>query len=171
MDTRSHEAYGGRGEISSLVGDFNRAIADFTRAIELNDENETGTEANQEVEYFRNRALAYGSTGDHHRALADLNMAIDIHEQIVEQTRDPRDQTLWSLRAIAKAELCMEEEALTDANIAGGTRSRGGRSQPQPDGNSSTAEVRGELVLSQLEYNKTGQVPIYPLSRRGRGLG
>ena len=76
------------------------------------------TEANQEVEYFKNRALAYGSIGEHRKALTDLNVAIDIHEQITEQTRDPQDHTLWSLRAIAKAELCMNEEALAEANVA-----------------------------------------------------
>ena len=118
MDTRSPEAYGGRGEIFSLVGDFNRAIADFTKAIELNTESGTAVEANQEVEYYKNRALAHGSVGNHHQTLTDSTWQSTFTSRSSSRGRNPKDYTLWSLRAIAKAELCMDEEALVEANIA-----------------------------------------------------
>lgn len=59
-------AYNGRGRTWFDLGNYESAIADFTRAIELDPDN---------AMLYNNRSAAWEKKGDHQRALADLDEA------------------------------------------------------------------------------------------------
>ena len=52
-----------------MAGDLEQAIADFSRAIELEPENATA---------YRGRGVAYNESGDPDQALADFERAIEL---------------------------------------------------------------------------------------------
>jgi tetratricopeptide (TPR) repeat protein len=64
------EAYKNRGYAYDAKGDFDRAIADFTKAIEINP---------KDADAYKNRGYAYDAKGDFDRAIADFTKAIEIN--------------------------------------------------------------------------------------------
>jgi tetratricopeptide (TPR) repeat protein len=58
-----------RGKAYTDKGDFDRAIADFTREIEIEPDN---------ADAYRFRSTAYGRKQNHEAALADYNKAIEM---------------------------------------------------------------------------------------------
>ena len=63
-------------------GDYDRAIKDYDRAIQLDPKN---------VFAYRNRGIAYENKGDHDRAIQDYDRAIQL---------DPKDAVAYALRGI-----------------------------------------------------------------------
>ncbi len=62
-------AYNNRGTAYIWKGDYDRAIADYTKVIEIDPRNAMA---------YHNRGVAYTRKGDHHRAIADSSKAIEI---------------------------------------------------------------------------------------------
>ena len=77
------EAYFVRGVTYARKGQYDKAIADFTKAIELNP---------RHAEAYINRGLAYKNTGQYDQAISDCTKAIEIN---------PRDAEAYNNRAIA----------------------------------------------------------------------
>ena len=75
-------AYTIRGVAYGLKGDFDRAIADYTQAIQLDPKNAVS---------YNNRGAAYGIKGDLDGAIADYARAIQL---------DPKDATAYNNRCI-----------------------------------------------------------------------
>ena len=69
-DRKSAVIYNNRGNTYSNKGDFDRAIEDYTEAIQLNPKYDIA---------FYNRGLAYSNKGDHDRAIKDYSEAIRIN--------------------------------------------------------------------------------------------
>jgi len=63
------KAYVNRGAAYRKKGNYDRAIADFNKAIEL----DPGC-----AEAYHNRGVAYRRKGEHKRAIADLNKAMKL---------------------------------------------------------------------------------------------
>jgi hypothetical protein len=89
--------YNQRGAAYSMMEDFDKAIADYTRALELD---KTLALA------YRNRGSAYLSKGQHKEAVADCTAAIDLQ---------PRFILAYHTRGQAYTKLNMKKEADTDA--------------------------------------------------------
>lgn len=64
--------YGARGIEYADLGNYQRAIKDFDRAIELDPE---------DAKTYCNRGLAYASLGNHRRAIEDYNKGIEVDSQ------------------------------------------------------------------------------------------
>ena len=64
------EAYNHRGHVYSNKGDFDRAIADFTKALELNP---------NDMEAYNHRGHVYSNKGDFDRAIADFTKALELN--------------------------------------------------------------------------------------------
>ena len=69
LDARFANAYVNRGFVRYVMGDYDRAIADYDEAIRLN--------GNLAVAY-NNRGAAYNAKRDYDHAIADLNQAIHL---------------------------------------------------------------------------------------------
>jgi tetratricopeptide (TPR) repeat protein len=63
------ETYYERGNVLYGMGDFEGAIADYTRAIELDPQN---------PRYYNNRAVTYSTMGEERKALTDYNHAVEL---------------------------------------------------------------------------------------------
>jgi len=74
--------YGRRGSANWFKGNYDRAIADFTKQIEIEPNN---------PEAYRGRSLAYADKRDNASALADYNKAIEITRRRIE-ARGPQPQ-------------------------------------------------------------------------------
>src|SRR5262249_57140506 len=61
--------YGNRAYAYLIKSDFDRALGDYTKAIEI--------DPKQPLAYF-NRGYTYAAKGEHDRAIADYNKAIEI---------------------------------------------------------------------------------------------
>lgn len=66
------KAYSNRGAAYGIMGDYDRAIADFTRAIGLSPE---------DADTYNNRGNVYSIMGDYDRAVADFTEAIRLNPQ------------------------------------------------------------------------------------------
>jgi tetratricopeptide (TPR) repeat protein len=62
-------AYYNRGNVWYYKGDYDKAIADYTKAIEINP---------QYASAYENRGLAWADKGDYDKAIADYTKAIEI---------------------------------------------------------------------------------------------
>ena len=66
-------AYNNRGYAYGHKGDYDRAIADFSKALELNP---------KDAHLYHNRGAAYEDKGDHDRAIADYRRALQFDPSI-----------------------------------------------------------------------------------------
>jgi tetratricopeptide (TPR) repeat protein len=69
------EAYYNRGLAYQLKKEYDKAIADYTKAIEINP---------NDAEAYNNRGLAYGSKKEYDKAIADYTKAIEINPKYAE---------------------------------------------------------------------------------------
>src|SRR5262249_26099460 len=88
--------YSNRGTAYYDKGDFERAIADFDKSLELYPGN---------IDALMNRAMAYGMAGDHDRAIADFD-AVIAREPEVAQAYNGR---CYSLALAGKAAGAIED--------------------------------------------------------------
>lgn len=77
------EAYYNRGIAYDNKGEYDRAIADYNKALEINP---------RHAGAYNNRGLAYYSKGEYDHAIADYNKAIEIN---------PRHAEAYNNRAVA----------------------------------------------------------------------
>ena len=89
-------AYGKRGNAHHDKGEYDRAIADYTKAVELN--------ANDAVVY-NNRGIAYRAKGDNDSAIADYTRVTEIN---------PRDAVAYNNRGIAYRAKGNNDSAIAD---------------------------------------------------------
>jgi TPR repeat protein len=99
-------AYNNRGNASFAKGEHGRAIADYSRAIELDPADATA--------YF-NRGRSFGITGQASQALADFSKAIEL---------DPKLAVAYNSRGLAFAAQGDHDRALADYNKAIGLTPR-----------------------------------------------
>ena len=76
-------AYGNRGRAYNHKGEYDRAIDDFSKVIEIDPD---------DAEAYYNRGLAYAHKGEYDRAIADFNKAIELN---------PNDVAAYHNRALA----------------------------------------------------------------------
>ena len=89
-----------RGALRITTGDFNGAIVDFSRVIQLDP---------QHIEAYCNRGVAYALSGNGPRALADFDQALQI---------DPQHADAYDKRGTAYAQQGNFAAALTNFNQA-----------------------------------------------------
>jgi tetratricopeptide (TPR) repeat protein len=77
-------------------GDYEQAIADYSKAIELDPDDATA---------YSNRGSAYKESGDLEQAIADYNKAIEL---------DPDDGTVYNNRGNAYVDIGELEDAIAD---------------------------------------------------------
>ena len=85
-----------RGTAYGNLGQWDKAIADYSKTIEVDPEYPEG---------YYNRGYSYGSLGQYDKAIADYSMAIKL---------DPTSTKAWSNRGLAYANLGQLEKAITD---------------------------------------------------------
>jgi tetratricopeptide (TPR) repeat protein len=68
-DPRDASAYHNRAAAYGLLGDFDRAIADYTKTVEIRPDNASA---------YESRGRAYASKGDYTRAIADAQKASEL---------------------------------------------------------------------------------------------
>jgi tetratricopeptide (TPR) repeat protein len=74
IDPKYAEAYYNRGVLYAQKGDFDRAIAEFTKALKFN-----AKDANS----YMNRGIAYAKKGKYDRAVKDYEKALEINPRQV----------------------------------------------------------------------------------------
>ena len=83
-------AYHNRGEAYGLKGDIDRAISDYTKAIELNP---------NYVPAYNSRGRAYTRNGDYMRAVADVTKAGELTSKERKQkgaaNKKPAEESWW----------------------------------------------------------------------------
>lgn len=93
-------AYNNRGNAYDEIGQFNRAVQDYDRAVSL-DPNDAAA--------FINRGVAYGNLGQYSLSLGDYDRAIEL---------SPNNPTAWQNRCDAKARAGEFSDALPDCQQA-----------------------------------------------------
>jgi len=93
-------AYDNRGDTYSSKGEYDRAIADYTKSIEINPKNASA---------YNNRGDAYSSKREYDRAIVDFSKAIEI---------DPKDTYAYRNRGAAYANKGEHDRAIVDCNKA-----------------------------------------------------
>ncbi len=93
-------AYNNRGNAYDEIGQFNRAVQDYDRAIGL-DPSDTNA--------FVNRGVAYGNLGQYTLSLGDYDRAIELN---------PNNATAWQNRCDARARAGQFTAALPDCQQA-----------------------------------------------------
>ena len=92
--------WNGRGLAYGQLGDYDQAIADFSRAIELKPDI---------AKPYNNRALVYEKKGRHDREMHDLNRAIEV---------DPDYAVAYNNRAMAYRKRGLHDKEMQDLNKA-----------------------------------------------------
>jgi tetratricopeptide (TPR) repeat protein len=98
-DIRRADAYNSRGLLYQELGDYDKAIADFSEAIPLGWSNYGG--------YWTNRGIAYREKGDLDAALADMNAALEAWEY--------PESTSW---ALCQRSLVWQQKGYLDKALA-----------------------------------------------------
>jgi tetratricopeptide (TPR) repeat protein len=94
------DAWYNRGRAYIDLHQYDKALADYSKAIELMPNHPTP---------LNNRGVAYSQMGRHHKALADFSKAIEL---------DPKNSAIWNNRGWAYLLLHQEEKALADFSKA-----------------------------------------------------
>ena len=94
------ENYFQRANFRVALGKYEKAIADYDRAVDLKPDL---------AGVYSNRGLAKGSLGHYEEAIADLDRALDLN---------PQDAHAYSNRGLAKSRLGRHEEARADLQYA-----------------------------------------------------
>lgn len=94
--------YNNRGTTYGTLGQYDKAIADFDRAIQLQ-----VTDQSMTAMVYVNRGITFNKMNKYQQALADFNKAIEI---------DPKNILAYNSRAAALGELGRYDEALGDHN-------------------------------------------------------
>ena len=89
-------AYGRRGNVYHDKGEYDRAIADYTKALEINP---------RDAVAYNNRGIAYRAKGDNESAIADYSKAIEMN---------PRDAVAYNNRGIAYRAQSDNDRAIAD---------------------------------------------------------
>jgi len=101
---RLDPAYAGaliaRGSLLNLLEDYQQAIVDFTRAIDINSEDRRA---------YINRGISYRNAGQPEKALNDYNYAIQLN---------PKDAGVYNNRGNVYSQLGKDREALSDYNTS-----------------------------------------------------
>ena len=95
-NNKKNEEYLELGYENIVGGDYNAALKNFNKAIEIDP---------QSVEAYNNRGIVLGILGDHFRAIQDFNMAIDLN---------PFDSEAYKSRGISKLYLNQKESGCLD---------------------------------------------------------
>jgi regulator of sirC expression with transglutaminase-like and TPR domain len=95
-----HVIYNNRAEAYMRLGNYQKAIDDYKKAIEVNPRNS--------IAYY-NRGLAYGKSGLHHKAIGDFNRAIKL---------DPQNTKFYINLGIAYGNLGNYQQAIEKFNVA-----------------------------------------------------
>lgn len=93
-------AYGNRANAWQALRDPAKAVADYSRALDLDPDHALT---------WHNRGLVFAALGDHQRAIADYTEALE---------RDPELTAAWGSRGVAYREIGHYEEALADLDRA-----------------------------------------------------
>lgn len=88
------KAYNNRANFFAVQGQFDRALPDYEKAIELDPENP--------IPYF-NQAITYGKTGDADRALSDLDHLITMKPSHIADAYQLRASILFNRREYPRA--------------------------------------------------------------------
>ena len=80
-DATDATAYHNRAVAYELIGDIDRAIADYTKTIEL---------APEDAAAYDNRGRAYARKGDYTRAIADTEKSRELAGKIAARSRVPK---------------------------------------------------------------------------------
>lgn len=96
IDDKYSPSYNGRGLVWDRFFNFEEAIKDFTKAIEIDPENAV---------YWHNWACCFWNKGDLEAALEDFDKAVEL---------DPRNPIIFSNRGLVKWKLGLFEEAIDD---------------------------------------------------------
>lgn len=99
-DPQDAMAYYHRGLAHGELGDYRRAIEDFTQAIALQPQN---------AEAYYNRGAAYGNSGKHRQAIEDFDRAIKL---------SPQDVSIYVMRGFAHSALGQHDRAVGDIEQA-----------------------------------------------------
>ncbi len=99
-NNKNNQQYLERGYESIVAGDYNQALINFDKAIEIDPES---------VEAYNNRGLILGIMGDYSSALADFNKSIQI---------DPNNSEAYKSRGITKLHLKQKTDGCIDLTQA-----------------------------------------------------
>ena len=101
VDAETKEDYFNRGSAYYVNGQYDKAIADLSKAIELNP---------KDAKAYYNRGLAYGKgKGQFDKAIADFTKAIEL---------DPTDANAYIGRGVAWGKKGVYDRAISDCNKA-----------------------------------------------------
>ncbi len=125
-DTKDATIYHNRGRIFAEFSEYQQAIRNYTRAIELDP---------KEVSFYRDRGVAYAKCKEYQQAIADYTSVIDL---------DPKNAWAYRERGIANRRLKEYEKAITDFTQAI-------RLEPE---RALTYRYRGWSYQSNKEYEK-----------------
>ncbi len=100
VEPENAEAWNGRGDLYRELHQYEKALADYSRAIELKPDF---------AEAWWDRGLAYLDLHQHDKAFADFNKAIELA---------PNDPSSWGFRGSAYSQLRQYDKAIADYNKA-----------------------------------------------------
>ena len=100
LDPNVKEVYNNRGISYKNLGEYNRAIIDYTKAIEID---------NKYTEAYNNRGISYRNLGKYKKSIVDYNKAIELNSNMPD---------IYSNRGLAYNDLGEYSKAIDDYNKA-----------------------------------------------------
>jgi len=142
-ETNDLKSYNNRGNAYSDRHQYDRAIVDYDRAIQLNPKN---------ADTYNNRGTAYSQCKEYAKAIADYDRTIQL---------DPKDTTAYNNRGIAYARQGQYSEAIADYSQAIELNSK--------DRNTYTEQ--GLFTQAIADYDRAIQLePDYAMAYNNRGI-